>query len=342
MSKAADPSKGDTHYWGVWHSKLPIDTYNTKRSRFFSEYGFQSFPEFESIKKYAPKQRDWAVESEVMMSHQRGGSKANGLIRTYLENEYWPARDFETFVYMTHVLQGDAIKTAMEAHRRDKPYCWGTIFWQHNDCWPVASWSSRDYYGRWKAQHYFTKAAYDDYLVSAFSRDGRLKVYVVSDRLTAEQALLEVRIMTFDGKVVKSFSKEFKVAANSSTLTFDMPIEEALCGVAAGDVFIASDLKVGNSYYSNNNFFVKQNELNYPLAKVKVDVQPADGGLNLVFESDKFARAVFSSTEGVDCFFEDNYFDLRPREKYEVFVRSSLSVEEFKKCYKMNHLVLTK
>lgn len=131
----SDDRNGDRHYWNVWHSKEPINSYNKARSRFFSEYGFQSFPEFESVKRYAPYPEDWDIYSEVMMSHQRGGAHANGLIETYLLNEYRQPKDFEAFLYMNHVLQGDAIKTAIEAHRRDMPYCMGTLFWQHNDCW---------------------------------------------------------------------------------------------------------------------------------------------------------------------------------------------------------------
>lgn len=340
--EAADPSKGDTHYWGVWHSKLPIDTYNVTRSRFFSEYGFQSFPEFESIKKYAPEERDWAVESEVMSAHQRGGSKANSRIRTYLENEYWPAKDFQSFVYINHVLQGDAIRTAMEAHRRDKPYCWGTIFWQHNDCWPVASWSSRDYYGRWKAQHYYTRSAYEDMLVSGFNRDGRLKVYVVSDRLTAEKGQLEVAIMDFKGNVVNKFSKSIKIEPNSSTVVVDITTEEALGGAKAGDVFIASNLTVGDRTYTNNNFFVKQNQLNYPAANITSKVEAADGGVEVTLSSEEFARAVFMSIEGIDNFFADNYFDLRPGQSRKVHVRTSLSAEEFEKQLRVVHLAQTK
>lgn len=124
---------GDRHYWEVWHGKVPITNYNRERSRFFSEYGFQSFPEFQSVKQYAPNPEDWNITSEVMMSHQRGGAHANNLIETYLLNEYGKPRDFESFLYMNHLLQGDAIKTAIEAHRRDMPYCMGTLFWQHND-----------------------------------------------------------------------------------------------------------------------------------------------------------------------------------------------------------------
>lgn len=339
---ASDPSKGDAHYWGVWHSKRPIDRYNTKRSRFFSEYGFQSFPEFESIKFYAPEERDWAVESEVMMSHQRGGSKANGLIRTYLENEYWPAKDFQTFVYMNHVLQGDAIKTAMEAHRRDMPYCWGSLFWQHNDCWPVASWASRDYYGRWKAQHYFAKYAFDDMLVSAYNRDGRLKVYVVSDRHTSPKAELEVLIMDFKGNVVNKFVKTFKVAPNASTVVVDVATDEALGGAKAGDVFIASRLTVGERTYTNNNYFVKQNELNYPAANVTSKVVDAKDGVEVTLTTDRFARAVFMSIDGIENFFADNYFDLRPGTSRTVHVQTGLSAEEFAKQLRITHLAQTK
>ena len=146
----SDGINGDDHYWGVWHGREPIGNYNVKRARFFSEYGFQSFPEYESVKIYAPDKRDQYITSEVMMAHQRAGNYANKLIEEYIEKEYRKPADFESFLYVGMILQGDAIKTAIEAHRRDMPYCMGSLFWQHNDCWPVASWSSRDYYGRRK------------------------------------------------------------------------------------------------------------------------------------------------------------------------------------------------
>lgn len=93
----SENSEGDTHFWKVWHSRAPIADYNATRSRFFSEYGFQSFPEYASVLRFAPEERDWDIESEVMMAHQRGGDFANMRIRQYLEDEYWPARDFRTF-----------------------------------------------------------------------------------------------------------------------------------------------------------------------------------------------------------------------------------------------------
>ena len=191
--------EGDRHYWEVWHAKKPITEYNRQRSRFFSEYGFQSFPCFETVKRYAPLPGDQDITSEVMMSHQRGGEHANNLIKSYLLNEYHEPRDFESFLYASQILQGDAIKTAIEAHRRDKGYCWGSLYWQHNDCWPVASWSSRDWYGVWKAQHYFARYAFADILISPILDGGRLDIYAVSDLLTPEKGTLCVRAVRLTG-----------------------------------------------------------------------------------------------------------------------------------------------
>lgn len=209
----SENSEGDTHFWKVWHSRAPIADYNATRSRFFSEYGFQSFPEYASVLRFAPEERDWDIESEVMMAHQRGGDFANMRIRQYLEDEYWPARDFRTFLYMSHVLQGDAIKTAIEAHRRDKPYCWGSLFWQHNDCWPVASWASRDWYGRWKAQHYFARPAFDDILVSPLAEGNTLNVRLVSDRRKTVRGKLRITVMDMDGALLSENTRSLTVAS---------------------------------------------------------------------------------------------------------------------------------
>ena len=194
----SDGVNGDAHYWGVWHGRDSIGHYNVEKARFFSEYGFQSFPEFESVKIYAPQERDWDINSEVMMAHQRAGSYANNLIREYMNQEFRTPKDFPTFLYVGSVLQGDAIKTAIESHRRNMPYCMGTLVWQHNDCWPVASWAGRDWYGRWKAQQYYSKAAYDDILVSPVVMGDTLTVNIVTDRRTPARGTFTLTAMTLD------------------------------------------------------------------------------------------------------------------------------------------------
>ncbi|RGX81134.1 beta-mannosidase [Bacteroides stercorirosoris] len=334
----SDDRNGDRHYWDVWHGKKPIETYNKERSRFFSEYGFQSFPEFESVKRYAPRQEDWDIYSEVMMSHQRGGMHANELIETYLLNEYHKPKDFEAFLYMNHVLQGDAIKAAIEAHRRDMPYCMGTLFWQHNDCWPVASWASRDYYGRWKAQHYFARKTYRDILVSPIADgDGQLKIYLVSDRHKACSGTLEVEIMKLTGEVLSHFKRNVKVDANSSHTLFSVSLDEALKGARKEDVFIHATLLTdkGNSLYTNNYFPVKQKEVNYPQAVITRSIRPIAKGFEVTLASDNFARAVFIATGDVDSSFSDNYFDILPGGSVKVEVYTDLPQDRFEKQLKV-------
>lgn len=336
---ASNDHEGDRHYWDVWHGQKPIAEYNKERSRFFSEYGFQSFPEFESVKQYAPKESDWSITSEVMMSHQRGGEHANKLIETYLLNEYFSPKDFQSFLYMNHILQGDAIKTAIEAHRRDMGYCMGTLFWQHNDCWPVASWSSRDYYGRWKAQHYFTREAYRDILVSPIAKNDSLSVYIVSDKLKNTSGILTVCIINLDGgAVIHTQKKKVDIHANSSSIVFSQELNALLKGVEKRNVVVNAALSTDQNVYANNYFLLKQKEINYPKAILQTSVKPIKDGFEVSLTSNNFARGVFMSIDGIDNFFENNYFDILPGETITTKVTTKLSEKDFRTQLKIRSL----
>ena len=321
---------GDRHYWSVWHGKAPISDYDSEKSRFFSEYGFQSFPEFDSVKRYAPYPEDWDIRSEVMMSHQRGGDHANGLIETYLLNEYKKPRDFRAFLYMNHVLQGDAIKTAIESHRRQMPYNMGTLFWQHNDCWPVASWASRDYYGRWKAQHYYVRKAYDDILISSVVEGDDLKVYAVSDRLENTSGRLQLQVCQFDGTVVHHWGKSVGISGNDSRVCFSAPLAKLLEGANRGTVYVRVDYtdKSGRVYH-NNYCLGKQKDMDYPKVDLQTEVRSIEGGYEVTVSADKFARAVCLSVADNESVYSDNYFDVQPKSSVQVQVRTRLSAEAF-------------
>ena len=321
---------GDRHYWSVWHGKAPISDYDSEKSRFFSEYGFQSFPEFDSVKRYAPYPEDWDIRSEVMMSHQRGGDHANGLIETYLLNEYKKPRDFRAFLYMNHVLQGDAIKTAIESHRRQMPYNMGTLFWQHNDCWPVASWASRDYYGRWKAQHYYVRKAYDDILISPVVEGDDLKVYAVSDRLENTSGRLQLQVCQFDGTVVHHWGKSVGISGNDSRVCFSAPLAKLLEGANRGTVYVRVDYtdKSGRVYH-NNYCLGKQKDMDYPKVDLQTEVRSIEGGYEVTVSADKFARAVCLSVADNESVYSDNYFDVQPKSSVQVQVRTRLSAEAF-------------
>lgn len=330
---------GDYHYWGVWHGNHPISRYNIERSRFFSEYGFQSFPEYESVKIYAPESRDHDINSEVMMSHQRSGSFANNRIREYMLKSYKEPKDFENFLYVGMILQGDAIKTAMEAHRRDMPYCMGSLFWQHNDCWPVASWSSRDYYGRWKAQHYFAKKAFDMILVSPVVMNDRLTVHLVSDYHKSIKGKFLLKVIDMSGNLIYNTSKLLKTPVNGSKLIYEVDINDVLEGKSKNDVIIYTEFEAENKTYTNIAYAVEQKDLNYRKPDIKWTVRKVDGGFDIFITSDVFARGVFLSLPGIDSFFEDNYFNMLPGKEIKVRVYTDLSLSVFRKQLTIKSLV---
>lgn len=331
----SDGINGDAHYWGVWHGRDSIGHYNVEKARFFSEYGFQSFPEFESVKIYAPQPRDWNINSEVMMAHQRAGSYANNLIREYMNHEYRTPEDFPTFLYVGSILQGDAIKTAIEAHRRDMPHCMGTLVWQHNDCWPVASWAGRDYYGRWKAQQYYSKAAYDDILVSPVVMGDTLTVNIVTDRRTPAKGKFTLTAMTLDGKPV--FNKEISYTAKplTSKTVFTENVAKLLNGHKRGDVIFHTTFATGDRTYENVGFSTKQKNMNYMAPEYKVNIKAAGDGYDVTIGSDMFARGVFLSLEGIDNFFSDNYFNVMPGMSRTIHVTTPLSENDFRKQLKI-------
>ena len=332
----SDGVNGDAHYWGVWHGRDSIGHYNVERARFFSEYGFQSFPEFESVKIYAPQKRDWSINSEVMMAHQRAGSYANNLIRDYMDKKFRTPDNFEHFLYVGMILQGDAIKTAMEAHRRDMPYCMGTLYWQHNDCWPVASWAARDYYGRWKAQQYFARQAYRDILVSPTVKDGVVKVHLVSDRRTNAKGKFTITALTLGGKKLAQVTRNVTAKALTSQVIFSSALSNMLKGEKRENVIFAVRFETaGAEPYTNVGYACRQKLMNYTHPNYSVDIEPAEGGYEVTVGSDVFARGVFLSLEGIENFFSDNYFDILPGEKRTIHVRTAIDRDEMRRQFKI-------
>lgn len=159
-----DENRGDTHYWDVWHGNKPFTEYRKFHFRYLSEFGFQSFPSLKTVKTFTqPEDRN--IFSRVMEMHQRNAA-ANGKIMNYLSAIYLYPKNFEMLLYASQLLQADAIRYGIEHFRRHRGRCMGTVVWQLNDIWPVASWSSIDYYGRWKALHYAEKRAFAPVMIS--------------------------------------------------------------------------------------------------------------------------------------------------------------------------------
>ncbi|HKQ54025.1 MAG TPA: glycoside hydrolase family 2 protein, partial [Pyrinomonadaceae bacterium] len=302
---------GDVHYWEVWHASKPFEFYEKQFPRFMSEYGFQSFPQIETVSTYTtPAERD--IQSPVMLAHQRH-PRGNQLIREYMLREYPEPKDFESFLYVSQVLQAEGIRLGAEHLRRIMPRNMGSLYWQINDCWPVASWSSIDYYGRWKALQYYARRFHTALLLSPHREENSLNFYVVSDRTTPAQAELRVSLMDFDGHVLKSEVKSVTVAPLQSKSYLSLPVETWLAGRDAKSLLLAYELSAGGKIVSANNYFFEPyKNLSIPASQIGTEVLRTRRGFRVTLTADKFARAVHLSLADGDGFFSDNYFDLLP------------------------------
>jgi beta-mannosidase len=319
---------GDMHFWGVWHAENPYEAYADNISRFMSEYGFQSFPDLASVKHYtAPDGSDWNIESPVMLSHQRH-PRGNPLIRTYMDRDFRKPKDFASFLYVGQVLQGIVIKYAAEAHRRAMGHNWGSLYWQLDDCWPVASWSSIDYYGHWKAEQYFARKFYAPVLVSPVVDKGVVSIWGISDRRTDAPARLTARLIDFSGNELKRFDQGIQLAANASRSYMTFKESELLKGVDPSKVVLVTELDVeGARAQRNLLFFKKTKDLALPKPDVKLAVASgANGALTVNVRAKELARNVFLATGAIDGMFDDNYFDVLPGETVTITFRPRVSM----------------
>jgi len=327
-------TSGDIHYWGVWHGREPFENFKLRIGRFMSEYGFQSFPEFNTVKSYTLPE-DWDINSEVMAAHQRSGI-GNRRIKEYMDLYYRNPKDFESLLYVGQVLQAEGIKSAIEAHRQKMPYCMGTLYWQLNDCWPVASWSGIDYFGRWKALHYFVKKAFKQILVSPAINDNVLKVFVISDKLSRFNADLKLEILDFSGKTLWQKSISVEVQANTSQSYFDEKINNFIKGLNKKEFFLKTSLVQKDKVLSQNIiYFLPVKSLNLPAPVITKRIVPMKNGYQIILSSDKLAKNVYLSIDTDEGFFTDNYFDLVPGEEVLIDFLTTEKLTDFEKKLKI-------
>jgi beta-mannosidase len=309
---------GDVHYWEVWHAAKPFDYYERQHPRFMSEYGFQSFPLTETVNAYTlPSDHD--IQSPVMLAHQKH-PRGNQLIREYMLRDYPEPKDFESFLYASEVLQAEGIKVGAEHLRRIMPHNMGSLYWQLDDCWPVASWSSVDYFGRWKALQYYARRFYSPVLVSPHVEDGQVKLYVVSDETRPhDYALLRVQLLDFEGRVLSETKETINVSPLTSKVYRSIPVAELLKGQDPSKVFLYCELlNEGLPFASNTLFFRPFKDLSLAAPNVITQVSRTRGATSITLSTDRLARGVYLSAEGFEGSFTDNFFDLLPGQKVTV------------------------
>ena len=318
---------GDAHYWGVWWGKEPFENFNSKISPFMSEYGFQSFPEYASFMRFATLS-DTNMYSEVMKSHQRS-SIGNATIEEYMAREFKTPKNFESLLYVSQLLQADGIRTAIEAHRRNKATCMGSLYWQLNDCWPGASWSSIDYYGKWKALHYNVQNAFKPIIISHEFIDSNLKIYLISDLKESFSGEIQITFFPFKGdSCLKKSTK--KVYLNPFEAKSYLTISK---NKIPENSYLEIALKKGENYISTKNVYLspfKELDIPKPELKFYTKIDKKENTILITVKSKFFAKGV-CITSNSENNFSDNFFDLAiAGEK-----RISLKIKDEEDIYKV-------
>ncbi len=320
FGKLENGKSGDQHYWGVWWAKEPFSEYEEVIPRFMSEFGFQSFPAINSVSKYAIEE-DWDINSEVMKSHQRS-SIGNVTIMEYLLRDYQKPKNFEMFLYVSQLLQARGISIGIEAHRRNMPYCMGSLYWQINDCWPVSSWSGIDYYGDWKALHYEVKEAFKDLKISFEASNNILSTFIISDKLQNTNAKLNLSVIDFYGDIINTFEKEIVVKSNSSQVYFEEDIASLTKGSDLNSILIKAKLSDSNNNIIDESkyYFMPPKDLKLPIPKLRIDAEKKGENEFLIkLTTDVIAKNTYLQSQA-EGHFSENYFDLLPMgEKVVIF-----------------------
>lgn len=305
----SDDSRGDNHYWGVWHGEEAFEAYSQRVPRFMSEYGFQSFPLQDSVSKYIPR-KDQHVDSASMKLHQKH-PRGNRIISETILNYYRSPKDFESFLYLGQVVQAEGLKVAFEAHRKAKPFCMGSLYWQLNDCWPVASWSGIDYYGKWKALHYQAKRSFSTYLVLAHMEGGTISFYVVSDSLKAEKALLTLAWKDRKGMPISGKQLPLALEPNASVEV----LSEEIGKMPSLPFCCVMTLTIGDKPVSKNIFYpAKIRDIDLPKPAIDYKLSEEEGRISIDLVSSTFVKNLYVHLEGATGNLSDNFFDLVPYE----------------------------
>lgn len=323
-------SRGDVHYWEVWHGDKPITEYRKFYFRYLSEFGFQSFPSLKTCETFTePEDRN--IFSYVMEKHQRNKT-ANGKIMNYMEQTFLYPTSFDTVLYASQLLQAEAIRYGVEHFRRNRGRCMGTVIWQLNDCWPVASWSSIDYCGRWKALHYYAKRFFAPLMLSC-AEEGILTqdtnpnaepyhvrksihLNVANETMSDQEVTVRCALRNADGEILREGSVSLTVPALSSRWLSKEDMEDA----ELYSNYVSYEMETEGKVISGGSvMFCAPKHFRFHDPKLRVRAE----GNELVVTACAYARSVEIINEDDDMLLEDNYFDMNGGERRIRIVRGN-------------------
>jgi beta-mannosidase len=317
-----DPNRGDVHYWDVWHGNKPFSDYRNHYFRYVSEFGFQSFPSLKTVESFTlPEDRN--VFSYIMEKHQRNDA-ANGKIMSYMYQTFLYPTGFDTLLYASQLLQAEAIKYGVEHFRRNRGRCMGAIYWQLNDIWPAASWASIDYYGRWKALHYYAKRFFQSLMISCHEEgvltqepnanaqprtiEKSFCLAVSNETMTDKKFSVQWEIRDKHARVIKSKTTPVKVPALSPVWLDKVTVPD----LALDDEYLSYRLLEGNAQISEGTVIFSLPKY-FHWADPKLSYKIADDVITV--KASAYAKSVEILNRDQDLVLSDNYFDMNAGEK---------------------------
>ena len=316
-----DPTRGDVHYWSVWHGQLPFAEYRKHQFRYLSEFGFESLPCLSTVKTFSQPE-DWNLFSYVMEKHQRC-ARGSMLTMAYLQQTYLYPTDFETTLYASQLLQADAIRYGVEHFRRIRGVCMGAVYWQLNDCWPVASWASIDYTGRWKALHYYAKRFFAPVLLSCceegmlsqepnvnaepYDMEKSIRLSVSNETMEDKACIVKWALRDKTGQVQREETITLKVPALTSVWLDKVELPE----VDIFEDYVSYDLYLNDRRVSGGTvIFSLPKYFHYADPQLSCRVE----GDEIVVSAKAYAKSVEIQNENEDLMLSDNYFDMNAGE----------------------------
>jgi beta-mannosidase len=322
FDKPNDENRGDVHYWDVWHGNKPFTEYRKFFFRYVSEFGFQSFPALKTVETFT-EESDRNIFSYIMEKHQRNNG-ANGKIMSYMGDTYLYPNDFDTLLYASQLLQADAIRYGVEHFRRNRGRCMGAIYWQLNDCWPVASWSSIDYCGRWKALHYYAKRFFAPLMLSCkeegiLTQDTNvnaepyeirksIQLCIANESMHSEKVTVRWALRNNKSEIKKDGICEVVSEKLSSRWLETFNMQEA----SIYEDYVSYEMLKGGEVVSKGTVIFsvpKHFKFIDPKITYKIDKD------EIIISAKSYARSVQIINENDDMLLEDNYFDMNGDER---------------------------
>jgi beta-mannosidase len=329
---SGSPDCGDVHYWEVWWGARTFEAYR-ELSGFMSEFGYQSYPEPRTVYSYTNAEDRASTMTDIMKWHQRC-PLGNDRIRNMTGNYFRPGKDFDSTLWISQLVQAYGIKLGAEYWRQHMPRSMGCLYWQYNDCWPVASWASVDYYGRWKALHYAARHFYEPIMISGLedTKKNSVDVFVTSDLLSAGEGAVEWKVADLHGSALGEGSLAVAIPAQNSRVVKTLDLAQLSQAHGQDNLLIWLRLSRGRRVISRNLVtFARPKDLHLIEPNLKTDITETRSGFRVALSSEKPALWAWLSLTGSDATYSENFIHLDGRAPVEIMVapKAPLSKVEF-------------